>query len=380
MTGDDFTRLRHQEGFSQHDFADLLGISRRTISNLERSDHIPPKYANRLRHLGIAVEDHSPAKNHRPPHSQSPRAYVSQSFDDDVNDEDEDFFDDDLPTIPDRISPATAETLPPFEFQTVPGNLFRAIRQKLEITLSRLVRLSGLTTSDIENAESTTTLVPPTLFESLVTASDLPTLAEPDTFVAYLSEALAKRLVEEEIKPRSFSPLPDVAGTTGGKDAAVVESTHFKWAYDRVSQELSELKTEYREVSRTAAERLEKINTLQRDLDRLTVQTELADEFSQEYAQDVALLRDQMSTESLAVSNRWNDAKATALEALPAVLPALAQIAQTFFAKPQPVYAAHAPHLPALPTPPPTLSNESCDLNETYATVNGHPPTAIPAS
>lgn len=403
MTGDDFIRLRHQEGLSQHEFADVLGISRRTIGNLERSDHIPPKYTARLRYLGIAVEDYPPTRNIRLPHSQTPRAFIAHPFDDDAeedddddeeeeesdddaeedDDESDDFFDDHLPDDSDRINAHSIGDFKepanlPFEFQTVPGNLFRVLRQKLEITVSRLVRLSGLTMSDIENAESSTALVPQTLFEALVTASDLPILTEPDTFLAYLSEALTKRLAAEEVKSQAFSPLPEIASTTSGKDAALIEATHFKWAYDKVSQELSELKTEYREVSRTAAERLEKINTLQRDLDRLTVHTELADEFSQEYAHDVATLRDEMGAQSLAVSNRWNDAKATALEALPSVLPALAQIAQTLLAKPQqPVYATHAPQPPALPSSIPS-HHHSPTSDEIYATVNGHPPTTTP--
>jgi transcriptional regulator with XRE-family HTH domain len=409
MTGDDFIRLRHQEGLSQHEFADVLGISRRTIGNLERSDHIPPKYTARLRYLGIAVEDYPPTRNIRLPHSQTPRAFIAHPFDDENEEEDDDdeeeesdddaeedddddeeeesddFFDDHPPDDSDHITTHSIGDFKepahlPFEFQTVPGNLFRVLRQKLEITVSRLVRLSGLTMSDIENAESSTALVPQTLFEALVTASDLPILTEPDTFLAYLSEALTKRLAAEEVKSQAFSPLPEIASTTSGKDAALIEATHFKWAYDKVSQELSELKTEYREVSRTAAERLEKINTLQRDLDRLTVHTELADEFSQEYAHDVATLRDEMDAQSLAASNRWNDAKATALEALPSVLPALAQIAQTLLAKPQqPVYATHAPQLHALPHELSISSHHhSPTPDEIYANVNGHPPTATP--
>lgn len=366
MTGQTLALVRHEQGFSQQDFADVLGISRRTVASLERSDHIPPKYLARLRSLGIHASDkpptHPPNATYRP-QIAPPRAYIPDDTDtdevapyddEDVDDEFEEnstindvlsdelhapddykpFHADHLPT-PHRTKTVPNHHAPPppvFELQTVPGNIFRIMRQKMEITVARLVKLSGLVLSDIETAESSTALVPQTLFESLLTAAELPTLAEPDTFLAYLADAVAKRLDAGDPKPVAIMPtVPSLAHTHGStKDAAAIEATHYKWAYEKTVQELAEMKSDYRETSKIAAERLEKIHALQREVDRLTVQNELSTEFSEEYLRESSTLQDDYAALTAASVNRWNEAKTSALEAVPRMLPAVMGLAQMF--------------------------------------------------
>ncbi|TAE23102.1 MAG: XRE family transcriptional regulator [Candidatus Kapaibacterium sp.] len=379
MNGSRLQLLRHAHGFSQREFAELLGISRRTLSTLEQSpEHLPIKYFARLQRLGIPLDKDDPpnvlpsaraSPAFSPPSSSfdSPLVPPPNGFDistlydldtalllaeNDGNADEEHEKRENANSNADIVSPVRSSPRPvlppaPLVLHTVPGNLFRLLRQHLEITNARLVRLSGLKISDIEHAESGTTLVPPTLLEALVAAAEVPALTEPDACLAYLADALHKRTNEAE--KASLAPPMPVLPSSNGKDAATIEAVHYRWAYDRVAAELNDLKAEHRDLSRLAAERLAKLHELERELDRFHVQQTLSDELGMQYADDLHEHKSRLNEEVKHQQDRFIAAKTNALEMLPAVMPLLSTLAQNMLSK-QPASEASAhnfsPHFP----------------------------------
>lgn len=367
MNGLTIQELRYAHGFSQQEFAELLGISRRTLSALEQSpEKLPLKYLARLRHLGIPPDDDEPSNtphfgrasplplsSSSPPAAShashySPLVPVPDSFDTSIfNDtstapilalqDEEDCHDEEIDNDENEDDDA-AEQVPahfalppePLALESIPGNLFRILRQHLEITNARLVRFSGMKISDIEHAETGTALVSPTLFEAFVTAAETPALSTPDVLLAYLADALYKRTNESEKASPIPTPVIPALSAGSGKDATAIEAVHYKWAYDRVATELNDLKTEHRDVSRIAAERLAQVNELQRELDRLHVQQTLSDELGMQYADDLHDHKTRLNADFQLQQDRFIAAKTTALELLPTMLPILGTLAQNF--------------------------------------------------
>lgn len=347
MNGQNLVSMRYAHNLSQTEFADLLNISRRTLGKIEQSaERIPPKYLARLKHLGFATDDNPPERaptqafHQPPPFYAPPPPDFPHSTDDDEDIPLSDNDDDDNSTLKYALKPLAE----PFTLDSIPGNLFRAVRQKLEVTISKLVKLSGQKLSDVENAESTTALVSATLFEALVTASDIPTLHEPDTFLAYLADAVQQRNNEPETKPQSVIPAFSAGN---GKDATAIEAVHYKWAYDRVSTELNDLKAEHRDVSRLAAERLAKVHELQRELDRLHVQQTLGDELEMQYAEDIDDHKARINADFQSQQDRFLAAKTTALEMLPAMMPIFGALAQNFRPKGAEIHNSSQNFLPS---------------------------------